>query len=329
MSDDRTSALQCPQCGQRLVEDAAGDILNCPVHGPIGRFHDLAMTEVSDILREVREAFDEALVAVDVGTPSASETHSFIPGAGKTEWFEDLEVGPEMVVVPAGSFIMGSPESEDGRDKDESPQHKVTFAKPFAVSRFLVTFNAWDACAADGGCNGYTPEDEGWGRDHRPVINVSWDDANAYIDWLATRTGKPYRLLSEAEWEYAMRAGTTTAYPWGSFIGSNTANCHGCASRWDGEKTAPVGSFAANGFGLFDMAGNVYEWTQDCYHDSYNGAPADGSAWSSDACTLRVVRGGSWLCPPRHLRSADRSGWIPGDRDYDVGFRVARTLLTP
>jgi formylglycine-generating enzyme required for sulfatase activity len=127
---------------------------------------------------------------------------------------------------------------------------------------------------ADGGCNGYKPSDQGWGRGYRPVINVSWDDAKAYVAWLAKKTDKFwYRLLTEAEYEYAARAGTTTAYPWGSAIGKNNANCDGCGSQWDGKQTAPVGSFAANGFGLYDMVGNVSAWTEDCYHDSYSGAP--------------------------------------------------------
>lgn len=241
--------------------------------------------------------------------------------------FKECTNCPEMMVVPAGSFTMGSPQSEPGHSADESPQHTVTIARQFAVGRFEATFDEWDACAADGGCNSYKPSDEGWGRRSRPVINVSWDDAEAYVAWLSKKTGKSYRLLSEAEYEYATRSGTQTAYPWGNAIGINNANCHACGSQWDARQTAPVGSFAANGFGLYDMVGNVREWTEDCYHNSYSGAPTDGSAWIEDAnCYDRVVRGGSWLIAPVFLRSASRYWFTTDYRLNYLGFRVARTL---
>jgi formylglycine-generating enzyme required for sulfatase activity len=205
--------------------------------------------------------------------------------------FKECDKCPEMMVVPVGSFTMGSPDREQGRSLDES-QHRVTIAKPFAVGRFAVTFSEWDACVADGGCNGYKPADQGWGRDRRPVINVSWDDTKTYLAWLSRKTGKPYRLLSEAEFEYAARASTTTAYYWRDEIGKGNANCNGCGSQWDGKQTAPVGSFAANAFGLYDMAGNVWEWCEDAWHDNYNGAPTDGSAWlQGGEDSRRVLRG--------------------------------------
>ena len=240
--------------------------------------------------------------------------------------FKECDQCPEMVVVPAGSFTMGSPASELGRDIDEGPQHNVTIAKPFAVARFPVTFDEWDACVADGGCNGYKPGDQGWGRGRRPVINVSWDGATAYAAWLSHKTGKAYRLLTEAEWEYAARAGSTTAYYWGDKIGKANANCNGCGSKWDNVQTAPVGSFAPNMFGLYDMAGNVWQWVDDCYHDNYDGAPTGGLAWTSGDCSRRVVRGGSWISDPRLLRSAGRFWNIHDDRGNLLGFRVARTL---
>ena len=240
--------------------------------------------------------------------------------------FRDCPECPEMVVVPAGSFRMGSPPSEEGRYGDEGPVHRVTIAAPFAVGVYEVTFEEWDACERDGGCGGYWPDDEGWGRGSRPVINVSWKDAQAYVVWLSRKTGEEYRLLSESEWEYAARAGATTRYHWGDDIGRNRANCDGCGSRWDNRQTAPVGSFGANGFGLHDMLGNVWEWVADCWSDSYAGAPSDGSAWTSGNCSRRVLRGGAWYGGARYLRAAIRLRSDTGIRDSSSGFRVARTL---
>ena len=157
-------------------------------------------------------------------------------------------------------------------------------------------------------------------------MNVSWDDAVAYVHWLSVNTGKRYRLPTEAEWEYAARAGTTTRYSWGDEIGSNLANCNGCGSRWDDEKTASVGSFPANAWGLHDMHGNVWEWVQDCWNGSYQGAPEDGSAWERGNCSRRVLRGGSWCYNPRFLRAADRNRKSSGRRISYLGFRIARTV---
>ena len=176
---------------------------------------------------------------------------------------------PEMVVISAGSFTMGSPQYEPGHKSDEAPQHNVTISKPFAVSKFEVTFAEWDACAAHGDCIPHV-DDDGWGRDRQPVINVSWNDAQRYVAWLSKITGKTYRLLSEAEYEYAARGGTRTAYPWGDEIGTNNADCSGCGTRWDATQTAPVGSFRPNQFGLNDMVGNVWEWVEDCPHEDYD-----------------------------------------------------------
>ena len=242
--------------------------------------------------------------------------------------FQDCDACPEMVVVPAGLFMMGSPASEEERSDDEGPVHQVTFEQPFAVGKYEVTFAEWDACVAGGGCNGYRPNDKGWGRGRQPVINVSWKDAQAYVRWLSEETGEAYRLLSEAEWEYVARAGTTTRYFWGDNIGRNRANCAGCGSRWD-KQPAPVGRFRANAFGLHDVHGNVWEWTQDCGHENYRGAPADGRAWEGGNCGARVSRGGSWRSyGPRSLRSANRNTGTAGDRYYFYGFRLAR-MLTP
>jgi formylglycine-generating enzyme required for sulfatase activity len=232
---------------------------------------------------------------------------------------------PEMVVMPSGEFTMGSPETEPDRFGSEGPQHKVTIAKSFAVSKFDVTFFDWDACVSVGACP--KASDSGFGREGRPVINVSWYDAQRYLAWLSRMTGKTYRLLSEAEWEYAARAGTQTTYYWGDVVGENNANCDGCGSEWDSKQTAPAGSFAPNRLGLYDMAGNVYQWVSDCLHDSYDGAPSDGSAWIENGnCNYRQARGGSWADVPSVIRSAARNG-VPSDTQSGVlGFRIARTL---
>ena len=246
--------------------------------------------------------------------------------------FRDCAECPEMVVVPSGSFMMGSPSHERGRSEREGPVHLVTIAVPFAVGVYEVTFAEWDACVAAGGCGGYRPDDEGWGRGRRPVVNVSWDNAQSYVEWLSGRTGHRYRLLSESEWEYAARAGTTGPFHTGSTISTDQANYDGRFVYEPGREgvfrvqTLPVGSFPANGFGLHDVHGNVFEWVQDCWNDSYTGAPSDGSARESGDCSRRVLRGGSWSTEPRNLRSASRGRSDSGNRFSNFGFRVARTL---
>jgi formylglycine-generating enzyme required for sulfatase activity len=207
-----------------------------------------------------------------------------------------------------------TPTPEVGRSSDEGPQHKVTFATPLVVGRFAVTFDEWDACVAEGGCR--WTGDKGWGRGRRPVINVSWDDAKAYVEWLSRKTGMKYRLLSEAEREYVTRAGAPTPYWWGSSISDSQANY----SNRTG-KTVPVDSFAPNTWGVYQVHGNVWEWTEDCWHDKYDAAPADGSAWTSGECARRVVRGGAWNNHPEILRSAYRSRSNTDNRVSDLGFR--------
>ena len=236
--------------------------------------------------------------------------------------FNDCPACPEMVVVPTGSFMMGSPSSEKGRDSDEGPQHQVSIAQPFAVGVYEVTFAEWDACVSVGGCNGYGPADRGWGRGQRPVIDVSWNDAQAYVKWLSNKTGKRYRLLSEAEWEYVARAGTETPFHFGTTISTDQANYN----RNHRAQTVEAGSFPSNGYGLHDVHGNVDEWVQDCWNDSYLGAPTDGSAWTSGDCSGRVLRGGSWDSKHRNLHLADRDWGPTSYRSIRTGFRVARTF---
>ena len=244
-----------------------------------------------------------------------------VPEAGKI--FRDCPHCPEMVVVPAGSFMMGSPSWEEGRYDTEEPRHRVTIGSSFAVGVYEVTFEEWEACQSCG-------DHPGWARGRRPVFNVSWDDAQSYVEWLSRETGKAYRLLSESEWEYAARAGTETRYWWGDDIGRNRANCDGCGSRWDSDRraarAAPVGSFEANAFGLHDVHGNVLEWVQDCWNDTYAGVPNDGSARQSGNCFRRIIRGGSWGHGPELARAAMRFWGDTGARELFVGFRVARTF---
>jgi formylglycine-generating enzyme required for sulfatase activity len=239
--------------------------------------------------------------------------------------FRECAVCPEMVVVPAGSFMMGSPPGEEGRHESEGPQHRVTIARPFAVGRFEVTFAEWDACLAKGGCM-HRPE-ELWGRGKQPVMQVSWDDiAQQYLPRLSRKTGKSYRLLTEAEWEYVARAGTTTPFWWGSSISTSQANYHGGPKGEYRQKMLPVDSFAPNPWGFYNVHGNVWEWVQDCWSANYNGAPSDGSAWTTGDCSLRVLRGGSWNYDPGVLRSASRGRFTSGNRLSGIGFRVVRTL---
>jgi formylglycine-generating enzyme required for sulfatase activity len=231
---------------------------------------------------------------------------------------------PVMIVLPAGKFIMGSRENESDVDASERLQHEVTIAKPFAVSKFEVTFEEWDACVAAAAC----PQvPDSWGRGEMPVINVSWGGAKQYVGWLSQLTGKDYRLLTEAEWEYASRASTITRYSWGDDSGKGNANCDDCGSQWDLQQTAPVGSFKPNAFGLYDMHGNIWEWVEDSWHPSYYGAPTDGSAWLRGGDpSYRVVRGGSWRNETQDVRAAARRGRNVNVQFDTLGFRVARTI---
>jgi len=261
--------------------------------------------------------------------------------AGFAIFRDPLEVGcqgPEMIRIPPGQFRMGDLSGKG--DSDERPVHGVIIAKPFAIGRYPVTFEEWEVFAQT--ARRPVPDDRGWDRGRRPVINVSWHDAIAFAAWLSEQTGRRYRLPSESEWEYAARAGTETEYWWGNAIGSNRANGKDSGSEWSGEQTSPVGSFEPNPWGLQDTAGNVWEWVQDVYHTDYQGAPIDGSARETLPAGFtwfglvpsekkveggrRVIRGGSWGSGPGSLRSAYRNGSFPGDRGSDLGFRLAQDL---
>ena len=257
---------------------------------------------------------------------------------------QDCDGCPLMIVVPAGSFTMGSPPSEQGRWEDEGPQHRVTIDESFWVGVYEVSYAEWNACVAAGGCT-HRPNDYGVLTTDHPVIDVSWNDATEYVAWLSRETDRSYRLLSEAEWEYVARAGTNTARYWGQSSSHQCLYANGADEStfqfylepsWEIAAcddrivdVAPVGAYRENGFGVHDVLGNVWELTEDCWHESYEGAPTDGSAWiGSGYCGVAVVRGGGWVDGPSWIRSAIRA-WIEADlRSIEVGFRVARSLST-
>lgn len=229
--------------------------------------------------------------------------------------YVDPVTGMEFVKIPGGTFIMGETIQDVAR-----PPHKVK-VKPFLTGRFEVTFDQYALfCAAT---KRELPDDNGWGRGSRPVINVSWQDAVAFTEWLSAQSGRKFRLPSEAEWEFAARGGTTTLFPWGNELGENLANCNGCGSTWDNKSTAPVGSFKPNGYGLYDVVGNVYEWVLDLRHDSYQGAPATASPWlQGDTTGERVYRSASFLQHPREMTVSRRCWDNPEIRKNEIGFRV-------
>ena len=287
-----------------------------------------ALSDARQLAGDVNEfLFDPDNGALPQNIAPAQSQDPFPPG----KVFRDVEAPwcPEMVVIPGGRFLMGAPEDEPERYNDEGPQHEVTVPR-FALGTCAVTFAEYDHfCEAT---RRDKPVDQDWGRADRPVINVSWRDAQAYCRWLSGETGQRYRLPSEAEWEYACRAGTETPFWWGAEISTDDANYDGTRTYGNGKKgetreqTLPVRSFRPNSFDLWQMHGNVEEWCEDEWHDSYDGVPSDGSAWVTGGDGRKVLRGGSWIDNPRILRSAVRNYRSPGDRIVIVGFRVARTL---
>jgi formylglycine-generating enzyme required for sulfatase activity/uncharacterized caspase-like protein len=276
-------------------------------------------------------------------TPPVHTPHRQSAGEVFRDRLKDGGKGPQMVWIAAGSFQMGSNEG----DSDEKPVHKVSITQPFAMGRYEVTVGEFRQFV---NATGYRTDAEkkgscyswkqGWKNikganwrspgfsqnDNHPVVCISWNDAMAYAKWLSQQTGKQYSLPSEAQWEYAARAGTETKYWWGNNIGKNRANCDGCGSRWDDKSTAPVGSFASNPFGIYDTVGNVWEWCVDPWHSNYKGAPTDGQVWSGGDESYRVLRGGSWNNLPRSARAADRFGLTSVERYVNDGFRVVSSV---
>ena len=268
--------------------------------------------------------------ALALGGATAAVTLLGCGRAPQSTSFADCSDCPAMVTVPAGAFTIGSPANELLRGLET--QRRVTIPA-FALSQYEVTFAQWDACVAGGGCRGPAATDEGWGRDNRPAINVTWDMAKSYAEWLSTKTGKAYRLPSEAEWEYAARAGTTTPFSFGETISADQANYNGSTSYGQGrtgsnrQRTQPVGEFPANGFGLHEMHGNVAEWTEDCWQDGYaDDAPVNGGPYITPECGEHATRGGSWESPPEEVRSAARAGTRRDQQSPSLGFRVARAV---
>jgi len=283
---------------------------------------DLSFVDQPAVAQEMEgQARWRIAAAATVLTVEQEKARAAEPGSN----FKECASGcPVMIVIPAGKFTMGSPDNEPDREASEGPQHDVAVAEPFAVSKFEVTFEEWDACVAAARCPGVPDH---WGRGRMPVINVSWGDAKQYLAWLSELTQKEYRLLTEAEWEYAARAGSTTRYFWGDDPRAGHANCDGCGSSWDRQQTAPVGSLEPNAFGLYDMLGNVWEWVEDSWHENYNGAPADASASVSGADpNYRVIRGGSWRNESELVRTAVRVDRNIHVRFDTLGLRIARTM---
>ena len=283
------------------------------------------------------------VAAVDPAHQTEPARDKLVPASVET--FRDCDQCPVMVKLPPAEFTMGSAEDEEGRQANEGPQRVVRLSKPFAIGQFEITFSDWDACVKDGGCK-LQISDEGWGRDTHPAINVSWEDISTqYLPWLSKKTGKAYRLPSEAEWEYAARAtmNLDSMAPRFSFGNDGNELCGvgngadatareqngggtGADCRDGYATTAPAGSFKPNQFGLFDMYGNVWEWVEDCWNENYDHAPVDGKAWTEGDCTSRVVRGGSWNSDIPKLRSATRGWNQPSGRNRSIGFRVVREL---
>ncbi len=267
------------------------------------------------VIRRVKIKFALVVGVMILSLVSVGAKAAELPG----EVVRDCPECGELVVVPPGDFQMGSTEKPT-----ESPPHRVTIHKAFAIGRKEVTLAEWDRCVAAGGCKTPLP-DYGWGRGARPAIDVSWDDAKEFIAWLSKSTGKPYRLPTEAEWEYAARAGTETSYWWGKANEPGRAKCAECGDP-PPPQSAPTGSYRPNAFGLYDTAGNAAEWVEDCWNPSYRGAPVDGSAWQTGDCSLRVLRGGSYADKAANLRSSFRFRYDEDVRYNANGFRVARDV---
>lgn len=320
------------------ISDAAADgdnsysaIIDLPVEeGPVEVIEDAAPTMpdgvamnalVAAITPETAPETTADSAPADVIDPATEEKENL---AALDGYFKDCDLCPEMAALPVGSFSMGSPTGEAARHASEGPAIDITISRPFALGASEVTFAQWKACVDEGGCKGYAPYDHGWGRNDRPVIGVSFEDAQSYAIWLSEKTGRAYRLPTETEWEYAARAGSTAPFSFGYTVSPDQANFngehpYGAPVGVNLARTTPAASFAPNAFGLFDMHGNVWEWTVDCWTDGHGGADAGN-------CPIRVLKGGAWNTGGWRLRSAHRISKNQTAREYDNGFRIARDM---
>ena len=308
--------------------DHAGDYEAYLKAYPKGRFVALAQARIArlkaagaaapanKVAREPARAAPEVKPAPIQAVPAAPPPPVASVKAAAGAEVKDCPACPTLISLPAGAFTMGS----NASDPSERPAHKVTLAAPFAIGKYEVTVEQWNACASGGTCQRSTQEAKA------PMRDVSWDDAQQYLKWLSTASGKAYRLPTEAEWEYAARGGTATAYWWGDKMAAGKANCKDCGSPWKVDAPANAGSSAANPYGLYDMNGSVWEWVSDCWHNSFKDAPADGRAWEAPHCTVRVIRGGSWREGASYMVSSTRFKYDASVRNAQNGFRVARSM---
>ena len=276
----------------------------------------MSRTARTAVVRLSPAAFVLTALLLAVGAAHATA----LPAAGTGVAFKDCRFCPEMVVVPKGAFIMGST-----RLAEEQPKHPVFIKKPFAIGRYEITFDEWDACLRAGACT-HNPDDHRWGKGRHPVVNIDYSMAQGYAKWISRITGYNYHLPSEAEWEYAARAGTTTAYWFGDDPDKEKMNCRNCRGAWPDHRNAPVGQYKPNPWGIYDMNGNAYEWVADCWFDTYDGAPRDGSARLVPGCKDRVIRGGSWYYFSRQARSASRARNLGAVKSYWLSFRLVRDI---
>ena len=284
---------------------------------PKGRFAVLAQARIA----RMRATATPTPTATPAPAPSAAPPSAPKPAAKLAQpasaagaELKDCAACPPLISLPAGQFTMGSSTS----DPSERPAHKVTLTTSFAIGKYEVTVGQWNACADARACQRSAQANEA------PVRDVSWDDVQQYLKWLSATSGQPYRLLTEAEWEYAARGGTTTAYWWGDKLVPGKANCKECGPPWQVGAPANAGSFGANPFGLHDMNGSVWEWVSDCWHNGFKDAPADGRTWDEPNCTVRVIRGGSWREGAVYMVSSTRFKYDASVRNGQNGFRVAR-----
>ena len=257
------------------------------------------------------------LVIITSSAIAKEPEKSLLPGT----IFRDCLVCPEMSIIPSGTFMMGSTKGK----KRELPVTLISIADALAVSRYEITFDEWDACHNAGGCS-RMPSDRGWGRGKRPVINILLEEIIEYLRWLTKKTGHTYRLPSESEWEYAARAGSQTEFNWGDEMLIGAANCRGCGTEWSGIKSAPVGQFRPNAWGLYDVHGNVLEYVTDCWTTNHYKLPNDGSPILTENCLSKVVKGGAWYYLPKVSRSASRVRNDKRISGYFIGFRALREL---